>query len=121
MVTAQMLEVAPYLVVTDPWASIGHYESRLGFELTQVEGDPPSVAVLSRDGIAVMLRLGDPSTRGKGAEATAGGSFSAAALQQLEALQRRQTISRPTLPPMRRKILLPSGLPRASAFPSLAA
>lgn len=63
MATAQMLEVAPYLVVADLSASIGHYESRLGFQLTQVAGDPPSVAVLSRDGIAVMLRPGDPSTR----------------------------------------------------------
>ncbi|QGG94494.1 VOC family protein [Actinomarinicola tropica] len=64
MSTAQMLEVAPYLVVADLAAAITHYEARLGFGLTEVEGDPATVAVLSRDGIALMLRTGDPAVRG---------------------------------------------------------
>jgi uncharacterized glyoxalase superfamily protein PhnB len=58
-----MLEVAPYLVVADLTAAIEHYRACLGFEASQVDGDPASVAVLSRDGIAVMLRLGDPAVR----------------------------------------------------------
>lgn len=61
--TAQMLEVAPYLVVHDVAASIEHYRDRLGFEASEVAGDPPCFALLSRDGIAVALRRGDPLRR----------------------------------------------------------
>lgn len=63
MAKAQMLEVAPYLVVDDVDAAVEHYETRLGFHATDVVGTPGRFALLSRDGIAVMLRQGDVAPR----------------------------------------------------------
>ena len=61
----QMLEVAPYLVVADVEESARYYRDKLGFEFDEIYGDPASFVILSRDGIAIMLRQG-PVTQGTG-------------------------------------------------------
>jgi catechol 2,3-dioxygenase-like lactoylglutathione lyase family enzyme len=55
--TRQLLRSAPYFPVVDLEASAAHYERVLGFHRDYVGGTPPQFAILSRDGLAVMLRV----------------------------------------------------------------
>jgi catechol 2,3-dioxygenase-like lactoylglutathione lyase family enzyme len=55
--TAQLLRSAPYFPVKDVEPSVAHYERVLGFRREYVAGTPPQFAILSRDGLAIMLRL----------------------------------------------------------------
>jgi catechol 2,3-dioxygenase-like lactoylglutathione lyase family enzyme len=53
----QLLRSAPYFPVADVERSAVHYEQVLGFHREYVAGVPPEFAILSRDGLAIMLRL----------------------------------------------------------------
>jgi len=55
--TRQLLRSAPYLPVADVERSAVHYERVLGFQREYVGGTPPQFAILSRDGLSIMLRL----------------------------------------------------------------
>jgi uncharacterized glyoxalase superfamily protein PhnB len=48
---------APYFPVADVAASANHYETVFGFKKEYVAGAPPQFAIVSRDGLAIMLRL----------------------------------------------------------------
>ena len=52
-----MLRSAPYFPVADVERSATHYERVFGFTREYVAGTPPQFAILSRDGLAIMLRL----------------------------------------------------------------
>ena len=47
---------APYFPVGDVERSAAHYERVLGFRREYVAGSPPEFAIVSRDGLAIMLR-----------------------------------------------------------------
>ena len=53
----QLLRSAPYFPVTDLAASAAHYEKVFGFVREYVGGTPPEFAILSRDGLPIMLKL----------------------------------------------------------------
>ena len=53
----QLLRSAPYFPVADIEQSAIHYERVLGFKREYVGGSPPQFAILSRDGLAIMLRV----------------------------------------------------------------
>ena len=55
--TRQLLRSAPYFPVADVEQSTVHYERVLGFHREYVGGTPPQFVILSRDGLAIMLRL----------------------------------------------------------------
>ena len=55
--TSQLLRSAPYFPVADLEQSVVHYERVLGFHREYVGGTPPQFAILSRDGLPIMLRL----------------------------------------------------------------
>lgn len=55
--TRQLLRSAPYFPVADVERSVLHYERVLGFHREYVGGSPPLFAILSRDGLSIMLRL----------------------------------------------------------------
>ena len=61
--TRQLLRAAPYFPVTDLAASAAHYEKVFGFRQEYVGGTPPEFAILSRDGLPIMLKLVPTSTR----------------------------------------------------------
>jgi catechol 2,3-dioxygenase-like lactoylglutathione lyase family enzyme len=52
-----LLRSAPYFPVGDVERSARHYERVFGFAREYVAGVPPQFAILSRDGLAIMLRL----------------------------------------------------------------
>jgi catechol 2,3-dioxygenase-like lactoylglutathione lyase family enzyme len=52
----QLFRSAPYFPVADVEQSVTHYERVLGFRREYVGGNPPQFAILSRDGLPVMLR-----------------------------------------------------------------
>jgi hypothetical protein len=55
----QLLRSAPYFPVADVERSAAHYEGVFGFRREYVggaPGAPPQFAILSRDGLAIMLR-----------------------------------------------------------------
>ena len=54
---SQLLRSAPYFPVADVELSAAHYERVLGFRREYVAGVPPQFAIMSRDGLAIMLRL----------------------------------------------------------------
>ena len=54
--TSQLLRSAPYFPVADVERSAAHYERVLGFHREYVGGSPPEFVILSRDGLAIMLR-----------------------------------------------------------------
>ena len=53
----QLLRIAPYFPVADLEQSATHYERVLGFRREYVGGAPPQFAILTRDGLPIMLRL----------------------------------------------------------------
>lgn len=53
----QLLRSAPYFPVSDVEQSATYYERALGFHREYSAGTPPQFAILSRDGLAIMLRL----------------------------------------------------------------
>ncbi len=53
----QLLRSAPYFPVADLQRTAAHYERVFGFTLEYTGGAPPEFAILSRDGLAIMLRL----------------------------------------------------------------
>ena len=55
--TSQLLRSAPYFPVADVEQSAAHYEGVLGFRREYIAGTPPQFAIMSRDGLAIMLRL----------------------------------------------------------------
>ena len=55
--TPQLLRSAPYFPVADVELSAAHYERVFGFHREYVGGAPPQFAILSRDGLSIMLRL----------------------------------------------------------------
>lgn len=58
-----LLRSAPYFPVADVARAAAYYETALGFRRDYTGGDPPEFAILSRDGLAVMLRLVADATR----------------------------------------------------------
>jgi catechol 2,3-dioxygenase-like lactoylglutathione lyase family enzyme len=55
--TLQLLRCAPYFPVADIEQSASHYERVLGFQREYTGGSPPVFAILSRDGLSIMLRV----------------------------------------------------------------
>jgi catechol 2,3-dioxygenase-like lactoylglutathione lyase family enzyme len=55
--TPQLLRSAPYFPVPDIERAAAHYERVLGFHRDYSGGTPPQFVILSRDGLAIMLRL----------------------------------------------------------------
>ena len=55
--TSQLLRSAPYFPVADVERSATHYERVFGFTREYAAGTPPQFAIVSRDGLAIMLRL----------------------------------------------------------------
>jgi catechol 2,3-dioxygenase-like lactoylglutathione lyase family enzyme len=53
----QLLRSAPYFPVADLERSAAHYERVFGFQSDYSGGTPPHFAILSRDGLSIMLRL----------------------------------------------------------------
>ena len=53
----QLLRSAPYFPVADVEQSAAHYDRVLGFQREYVGGTPPQFAIVSRDGLSIMLRL----------------------------------------------------------------
>lgn len=56
MASPQLQRSAPYLPVADVRRSAGYYEKVFGFRSDYSAGDPPEFAILSRDGLSIMLR-----------------------------------------------------------------
>ena len=52
-----LLRSAPYFLVADVEESARYYERVLGFQREYVAGAPPQFAIVSRDGLSIMLRL----------------------------------------------------------------
>jgi catechol 2,3-dioxygenase-like lactoylglutathione lyase family enzyme len=53
----QLTRSAPYFPVADLERTIGHYERVLGFRCDYRGGTPPEFAIVSRDGLSIMLRV----------------------------------------------------------------
>jgi catechol 2,3-dioxygenase-like lactoylglutathione lyase family enzyme len=53
----QLLKSAPYFPVADVERSAVHYERVFGFRREYTGGTPPQFAIVSRDGLSIMLRL----------------------------------------------------------------
>ena len=59
--TSRLLRCTPYFAVADVEKSMAHYQTVLGFRCEYVGGSPPEFAILSRDGLGLMLRrVADP-------------------------------------------------------------
>jgi catechol 2,3-dioxygenase-like lactoylglutathione lyase family enzyme len=52
----QLQKSAPYFPVGDVAASATYYERVLGFRRDYIAGAPPQFAIVSRDGLSIMLR-----------------------------------------------------------------
>ncbi|HJU90175.1 MAG TPA: VOC family protein [Gemmatimonadaceae bacterium] len=57
--SGQLIRSAPYFPVSDVEKSAAHYERVFGFRREYVGGSPPQFAILTRDGLPIMLRLVD--------------------------------------------------------------
>jgi len=53
----QLLRCAPYFPVPDVDRSLAHYEHVFGFQREYAAGAPAQFAIVSRDGLSIMLRL----------------------------------------------------------------
>jgi hypothetical protein len=51
-----LLRSAPYFPVPDVAQAVAQYENVFGFHPDYVAGTPPEFAIVSRDGLAIMLR-----------------------------------------------------------------
>jgi uncharacterized glyoxalase superfamily protein PhnB len=61
MSNAQLLRCAPYFPVADVATTAGHYREVFGFNVEYIAGEPPQFAIVTRDGLALMLRhVDDP-------------------------------------------------------------
>jgi catechol 2,3-dioxygenase-like lactoylglutathione lyase family enzyme len=60
---SQLLRSAPYFPVADIEQSTAHYERVLGFRCDYRGGSPPQFAIVSRDGLSIMLRVVDTPDR----------------------------------------------------------
>ena len=59
----QLLRSAPYFPVADVEHVASHYQRVLGFTSEYSAGSPPEFAIVTRDGLSVMLRhVPDPET-----------------------------------------------------------
>ena len=56
MSTPQLLRGAPYFPVPDVDQAVTHYERVFGFAREYVAGTPAEFAMVSRDGLCIMLR-----------------------------------------------------------------
>lgn len=54
--SAQLVRSAPYFPVSDLEQSAAHYERVFGFRREYTGGTPPEFAIVSRDGLSIMLR-----------------------------------------------------------------
>ena len=59
----KLLRCAPYFPVADVEATTRHYERVLGFVREYGAGTPLEFAIVSRDGLSIMLRLVDDPSR----------------------------------------------------------
>jgi hypothetical protein len=59
----QLLRSAPYFPVADVEHTASHYERVLGFRREYVAGSPPQFAIMTRDGLSIMLRVVSDTTR----------------------------------------------------------
>jgi catechol 2,3-dioxygenase-like lactoylglutathione lyase family enzyme len=55
--SSQLLRSAPYFPVADVDQSAAYYERVLGFRADYTAGTPMQFAIVSRDGLSIMLRL----------------------------------------------------------------
>jgi catechol 2,3-dioxygenase-like lactoylglutathione lyase family enzyme len=53
---SRILGVAPYLLVEDIERSAEWYRGKLGFDFVRLFGEPPSFAMVKRDGVIIMLK-----------------------------------------------------------------
>lgn len=53
----QLVRSAPYFPVADVERTATHYERVLGFDREYVAGSPAQFAIMTRDGLSIMLRL----------------------------------------------------------------
>ncbi|HSC27546.1 MAG TPA: VOC family protein [Vicinamibacterales bacterium] len=53
----QLLRSAPYFPVSDVEQAAVYYERAFGFGREYIAGTPPEFAIVSRDGLSIMLRL----------------------------------------------------------------
>ena len=61
--TPRLLRSAPYFPVADVAKLAAYYERTLGFHVDYTAGSPPMFAILSRDGLPLMLRLVSDASR----------------------------------------------------------
>ena len=54
---SQLLRIAPYFPVADVEQAANHYVRVFGFRREYTGGTPPQFAIVSRDGLSIMLRL----------------------------------------------------------------
>lgn len=54
--TGQLQRIAPYFPVADVERSADYFERVFGFRREYAAGSPPEFAIMSRDGLAIMLR-----------------------------------------------------------------
>ena len=59
----QLLRCAPYFPVEDVERTATYYERVLGFAREYVAGSPPEFAIMTRDGLSIMLRRVPDSAR----------------------------------------------------------
>ena len=70
--TAQLTRSAPYFPVADVRKAADYYEAALGFRCEYTGGTPPEFAIVSRDGLAIMLRRVDDPGRIRPVESQGG-------------------------------------------------
>ena len=55
--STQLLRSAPYFPVADVESAASHYERVFGFAREYAAGSPAQFAIMTRDGLSIMLRL----------------------------------------------------------------
>ena len=56
MTTAKLTRSAPYFPVTDVARAAAHYQGVFGFDTEYSAGSPVEFAIVTRDGLSIMLR-----------------------------------------------------------------
>ena len=59
MQPSRLIGSAPIFLVSDIDRSVAYYRDRVGFTVNGIWGEPPSFAILERDGFCLMLSLAD--------------------------------------------------------------